>query len=386
MNREAIEEAKIVLEDGTELTQWDSYSIDSDFLTPTDGWSFSVGDEKLHTNKAYTMLQPDTKVQIFIGGALQLTGVIDSVDFDSSISGGTVCNVQGRDILRSLCKSNIWPGFKVKDLSVIDMVDKVLQTYFPGGAPEVFYDDISNRKVIGINGAYNAKDRTAKQKKIIERSQANPNEGAFSFLIRNIRRHGLWIWATADGNVVVGGPEYDQEPSYKIVRKLGGSGSQWIRSSYKWDRTNIPSFLEVRGKSAAKEWGKTSVVGIATDPNAYHGTPGIEYYNGVVESRYLQHDEATTKEQALAYAKQEMSRLKQNERVYTVTAAGHRDKKTKNVFAINTIAFVDDAFVGVQEEMFVIGRTFNKDVGGGTTTSIRMVEKGSIQFSEVDWE
>lgn len=381
-----IDEAKIVLEDGKTLKQWLSYSVDSDFLTPTDGWSLSVGDARLHTDETYKSLVPDSKVQIYMGESLVLTGIVDVVEFTSDTSGGTICNVRGRDIMRTLCKSNVWPGLKIKDLTLADMVSKVLETYYPESRPELYLDDKANRSVLGLKGAFTPAERSAKQKQLIDRAQAHPNEGAFEFIARQLRRHGLWIWATADGGIVISGPEYNQEPSYKIIRKRGdGTSSQWLSARYTYDRTNVPSFLQVRGKSTSKEWEKTEVFGVAADPNAHHGTLGLKWYNGVIEPAYVQHDEAKDPDQCKAFALQELTRLKADERVYTVTAIGHRDKATGNVFAVNTVAAIDDEFTGVSEKMFVKGRTFRKD-SGGTTTELRCVPLGSILFSEVDYE
>ena len=372
-----IEEARIVLEDGTELKQWQSYTIDSEFLTPTDGWSFTVGDERLQSDPAYKLLQPDARVEIWIDGNLQLTGIIDLVEFSSSPDGGTTCTVQGRDVLRTLCKANIWPGFTVKGLTVFEMVNKILGIYYQENTPTLLADNTANLSVLGVGSKVNAKDRSAKQKKLIERSQAHPNEGAFEFISRNIRRFGLWMWATADGGIVLSGPEYDQQPSYKIIRRRGGRTVQWKDANYRWDRTSVPTYVYVRGKSTQKEWEKTTVFGVVQDPNRK---------NRIIEPAYISHDEAKTKENAEAFARQELSKLKQNERVYTVTAVGHKDQVTGNVFAVDTLATVDDEFTGVQETMYVMGRTFRKDLGGGTTTELRCVPLGAIQFSDVDWE
>lgn len=370
-----IEEAKIVLEDGTQLKQWTSYSIDSDFLTPTDGWSFTVADQRLHIDAAYSMLQPDKRIEIWIDGTLQMTGIIDAVDWQSSVDGGTTCTVTGRDVLRTLCKANIWPGFAVKKLTVTEVVERVLGIYYPDNTPTLFTDNKANRQVTGLTGSFSPKDRSAMQKKIIESAAAHPNEGAFEFIARNIRRHGLWMWATADGNVVVSGPEYDQEPSYIVSRQRGNRGANWPTASYRYDRTNVPSYVVVRGKATAKEWEKTDVNASFVDKG---GTEGL------IEPAYIQTDEAKDKEQCGYYAAQEMSRLKENERVYTVTAVGHRDRVTGNMFAIDTLASIDDEFTGVRETMYVAGRTFRKDNSGGTTTELRCVPLGQIQFSDLD--
>lgn len=371
-----MESTKIILEDGTELRDWSSYSIDSDFLTPTDGWSFTVGGLDLKKYKAAQKLWPDYRVQIWVDGALQMTGIIDSVEWESSSSGGTICTVSGRDVLRSLCKANIWPGFNPQRMTASEMVEYILQSYyFEDNIPTLFHDNSANRAVIGLKGAFNPKNRSALQKKLIENSKAHSNEGAFEFIARTLSRIGLWIWATADGNIVISGPEYDQAPSYHITRKFGNYGTNWPHASYRHDRTSSPTGVEVSGKSAHKEWDKTANVYYEEDKD--HG-------EAVIEPAYMLNDEANTTEQCKFFAKQELSKLKQSENVYTVTAMGHKDRGTGNVFAIDTIAAIDDEFLGIKENMYVFGRTFRKDANAGTTTELRCCPLGRIQFSDLD--
>jgi prophage tail gpP-like protein len=112
---------KIVLENGTELRNWDNYSINSDFLTPTDGWTIGLGGDSYWTD-IVELLQPDTKVQIWVDGVRVLTGFVDIVRTRSDVEGGVRVEIQGRDVLRPLCKANIHPGSSSRGLTLEQMV------------------------------------------------------------------------------------------------------------------------------------------------------------------------------------------------------------------------------------------------------------------------
>jgi len=387
-----LELAKFVLEDGTELSGWDSYSIASDFLTPTDGWSVQVcGRNKI--DQFLSLLQPDTKVQAWVDGQRVLTGFVDSTSIQSDMS-GTRLTVQGRDILKPLCKANIHPSFRVKGITLADMVAKVIDAYYMQDKPDLYYDNEANRQVLDLKPG-KGKDRSAQQKKVIDYCQAHPNEGAFEFVSRNLRRFGLWIWATADGNIVIGGPDYAQEPSYEIQRHTDQTGTGYISATYGRNLSNVPTYLEVRGKSTQKEWDKKTVAGWAQPWLTQYGEvvvsgrkPDYALYNQrskwYIEPAYIQHDQAETSEQAQDFAFQEMTRLRQDEESYTVTAIGHRDRATGNLFAVDTTANVSDQYCNVEKKMWVSSRTFRGSVDGGTTTELTLQPLYSIQLSDID--
>lgn len=364
-----LDNVRFVLEDGSTLREWDTYSVNSDFLTPTDGWSVRMNGIDYNAQ-----IQPDSKLQMWIDGQLQLTGIVDSISTTSDLSGGTTIEIQGRDILRPLCKANIRPDFRVKGLTLVQMVEQVCALYYRD-PPTIFFDQAANREVMGIKAGYRPKDRKSSTQKVIDYCQAHPNEGAFEFVSRNLRRFGLWLWATADGSLVVGGPTYEQEPAYRITRRRGERTVAYEHSNYTVDHTSTPSFLEVRGKSTAKEWAKTPVRATVSNLDIEDRL--------FVEPVYIQHDQAETPEQAQAFALQEMTRLRQSERVYEVTAAGHRDRVTGNVFAVDCLAAIEDDFCNVRETMWVASRTFKGGMSG-QTTELKLLPLYAVQIGDVD--
>jgi prophage tail gpP-like protein len=368
------EAASIVLDDGTQLRHWNEYEINCDILTPCDGWSFTFGSAKEWAS-TQNLLVPGSKVEIHLGDHKLMTGFVDVVTVSTSRNSGVSINVQGRDILRPLCKATIKPNFRIKGQTVKSMLEQVLKLYYTA-PPAIDIDNKSNRTLVGVTGSFAAKDRSAKLQKQIEHLQAQPNEKVIDFVCRHLRRHGLWLWTSADGNIVVSGPTYDQAPSYSIVRKTGTKRVLYKDASYRMDQTDVPSYMEVRGRAETKEWEKTAVRATATNTDA-----NIRHF---VEPVYMQHDEATTQDQADAFARQEMTRLRQDERVYTVTAVDHKDRATLQVFMPDTIATVEDEFVGLRESMYVSSVTYRKSISAGTQTELRLVPIGAIQFSDAD--
>lgn len=405
-------EAVIQLEDGMQLQRWKSYDINADFLTPTDGWSFTFGSEK-EWLKVKDLLEPDKKVQILIDGVVQCTGWIDRVEATSSTDSGVEVNVQGRDFLKPLVKSSIHQDLPYKQKTLIQLVEQVFTTYYPNTPVAYVYDNAANRKLqTGASSAgsirtfYKAIQMGSKsgagpqadpagqyikfeefvppdpatdaaRKALLQKElsivKPQQSETAFGFLERNLRRFGLWIWATADGQVCISGPCYNQKPSYLIRKRARDQYPHVKRSTWKYDRTSVPSVIFVRGNSNISGKDRLGTKGFAIDPGWHLFAP-----------KYLKHDHANTNEACRNYALQEMSKARENERVYSCTVVGHRNPYSGAIYSLDTVARIEDDYLGVHESMYLTSRTFHKSVSGGTTTDLEFVSLGAIQFSDLD--
>lgn len=373
--------AKLVLEGGQEITRWKEYTVTSNFLTPTDGWSFTFGTETQWT-KLKELLAPERKFELYIDDAIQATGWIDRRSARCSIDGGTIVNVQGRDVLAPLCKANIHPSTRLKGLTVAQIVQSAIeQVYGPieetlgFPVPNVIYDNAANVQLLqdSTEGNGGRNKHSANLKRVLDYYSAQPQEGAFEFCARLLRRNGLWLWAGADGQIVVSSPNYDQRASIFLSRRAGDKLIQIQEAEDTWDRGNIPSVVHCHGQGGGKQWEYHHVFGTAVDPNSRVHCPS-----------YIARNEVTTTQEAQNWAVQELSRLKQEERVYEVTCKGHRDPYSQNVYAVDCVAKVDDAFLGVSEDMWILERTFTKSESAGTQTRMKLVPLGAIQFSDAD--
>jgi prophage tail gpP-like protein len=364
--------AVITLEDGSELAKWQEYSINSEFLTPTDGWSFSFT-TRAEWTRLREVVQPDRRVEIRVDGNLQLTGWIDEVKVGCGGSEGLNVNVSGRDILKIMCDANVHPDFRLKGKKIYEVVEALVFSLYPTMGRSVKTDNDSNRDILtGVKGFKKSK-KARKNITEIDYCQAKPNEGAFEFLARNLRRFGLWCWSDAEGNIIVSSPDYDQKPAYSLLHKEGEKRVKILKASYTYKTTQAPSCVMVRGKSAAKEWEKKTVYGFSSDGSRKLWVP-----------RYVLHEVAETADQAKAFAEQELSESLKDQRVYECTLRGHTDADTGATYAVDTVVHIEDDFLGVSEDMYVRERTFRRSVSSGTTTELKCVPLGSIRFSDVD--
>lgn len=364
--------AVITLEDGTEVSRWQEYSINSEFLTPTDGWSFSFT-TLTEWKRIKNLVSPDCKIEIRVDDRLQLTGWVDEVRVSCGGSDGLSVAVSGRDVLKVLCDAHVHPDFRIKGKKIYQVADDLLFSLYPQGKPTLFTDNNSNRDILtGVKG-FKKSQKSRKNITEIDYCQPKPNEGAFEFLSRNLRRFGLWCWADAEGNVVVSSPDYDQAPSYSLLHKEGQKENKILKASYHDKVTQTPSAVVVRGKSAAKEWEKKTVQAYVMDADRKLFVP-----------RYVLHEAAESSDQAAAFAEQELSELRKDSKVYECTLRGHTDRDTDATYAVDTVIHIEDDFLDVHEDMWVLERTFHKSATGGTTTTLKCVPLGAITFSDVD--
>lgn len=402
----ALGETIIQLEDGTRIQWWKAYSIDSDFLTPADGWSFEFGTD-VEWVKLRSSLVPDAKVQILVDGALQCSGSIDVVEASCDEGSGTIINVQGRDILKPVIKASIPPDMPYQKKTLSQLVEEVLNYVYQGAAPTVIYTNDANRTLLtgvsttgerkwkvgaGVGAAANPSADFYKQEWVVEPASASADaarkaqtqkelnlikpqqgESCFAFLERNLRRFGLWMWATADGSIVVGGPNYEQSASYLVRRRRGDPYPYVLHASWKFDRTEVPSSIYVRGVTTVTEKTKKQVTGSAHTPKPIMFCP-----------KYLKHDHGSTPEFCRNFALQELAKARQHEEVYSCTVVGHSNPVSGAVYAVDTVCRVEDEFLGISDDYYVKRRTFRKSLTEGTTTELELVPLYSIQFSDID--
>lgn len=362
---------EITLEDGTTLSKWQEYSINSEFLTPTDGWSISFT-TLAEWKRIKDYVRPDRKVEIRVDGNLQLTGWIDSTRVSCGGTEGLTVNLQGRDVMKVMCDANVYPDFVLKGKTIYQVVESLVFSLYPKMGRKIITDNDSNREILtGVKGFKKGK-KARKTQTEIDYCRAHPNEGAFEFLARNLRRFGLWCWSDAAGNIVVSSPDYDQTPCCQLTHRDGLKGVQILKAAYTDQSMQAPSAICVRGKGSEKDWEKSTIQGYIMDPDRLLFVP-----------RYVLHEQAETSEQAQAYCEQELSEARKDSKVYECTLRGHTDPSTGVTYAIDTVIHVEDDFLGVSQDMWVKERTFKRGVSG-TFTELKLVPLGAITFSDAD--
>lgn len=136
--------------DGERLDVWTSYELDSDLLTPADGWrvSLAIGDvpraEQQRAQREFDRVRDlcrvNTSVRVYIGSddagpgfaprSLQLAGIIDERRTAATRDRGSEIQIEGRDVAAYLTDSAVPVSLTIEpDTLFLDMVRRVVEPW-----------------------------------------------------------------------------------------------------------------------------------------------------------------------------------------------------------------------------------------------------------------
>ncbi len=413
---------------GVELDRWTRYSFVSNFVTPADGFTFTIGDPDIPQGVS-GKIRDGMKVTLTINGRPACSGVIDEVHADSDRSGGTTFDISGRDILGDVVDTGVDPSLVFQPTQQIgDILKSVLGTF---GITNIDVDNDANKSLItGNKYGYRvnkthvskrgkvSKGSGAVQKKFAEhQSKPYPQEGAYEFIERLAKREGFHLWAKADGTgVVLGKPDFDPDDDesqrLRLIRRRGiqrGSGNNVDRGRVARSRLHQPSVIVAGASSGGGDFGRTRIRCIMVNELIARDATGaiipgvrkiLDKYSGayvigpadldgqvsplalnpypICRPLYLVDQEARDLNQLKNFVKREMAKYQQTSLVVQYEVAGHT--QNGKTWATDTIVSVDDDVGDIHEDMWVMGVNFTKDVHAGTRTTLNLIRPWTLQF------
>lgn len=210
--------------DGQDVQIAEHYEVKIGYLTVPSSFAVRVGHDGVvkDITKKYA---PNAPFQVFIGGALQMTGATDSVS--ATEEPGSIVTVEGRDALATLHDSYVEEEKKYSDVTYFDFVASNLDEL--GLDYTLFPDAAAMRKVqTGVRAYASSAEPTAKIKVAVDEGttasvvrilQSRLGERRYEFVKKHLDRAGLFLRATPDGNFVLSSPAGDQKPLYRVVRR-----------------------------------------------------------------------------------------------------------------------------------------------------------------------
>lgn len=425
----------------TELTVFKSYSVNSHFLTPTDGFHFVVGDEQL-TDELLDLLIPGRKCQLFIDGAIQMTGYIDRVDTTGDRSGGNVVTVAGCDVFSPVVRSEIDPRRRFPDKMPLDELLKDILT--PFGFTKFEIDNTENIEVAANRAIRSIKGGKAKRKhprrvrstKTLKKyalAKTHPHHGEtfYQFLGRLLNREELWMWPNVEGDgIIVSTPNYDQDPVAQLRRKRRGATNNILHGGVIRDGTDQPSHIFATGRVPPHELQHSKMIVVVDNPltniqDTVGGAPQrlengnaagsfseasskVLFSDAVLQShqelykwttriptqpidvvntfaslvsrpKYVKDDDSHTQAQLEAFAKRQMSLHLRHAIRLEYTIMGHRFENGV-IPQVDLIVDVSDDRSRWDGPAWILSRTFHKSRNGGTTTDLELLPIGVLSF------
>jgi prophage tail gpP-like protein len=200
------------------LEGWQSYDITHDMLNPADSFSLSIGPLTLPLR---AVLAVDTRVQLFLDDTQILEGFIGTRRSHVGRDGSNI-SVSGRDRGGRLVDESA-PLVSFAGLGIADLALRIASPW----VERVELSNTTNRRLIA--GGPKAKTGRVSAEPAIDRTpraerKVRPGETRWQVLQHFLQEGKLLAWLSADGKaLIVGKPNYDQEPTFQLNEAPVGS-------------------------------------------------------------------------------------------------------------------------------------------------------------------
>jgi hypothetical protein len=420
---------------GRDVVLQKGWSLDSSYLTPTDGFEFTLYD----TDRAKLRgleLQP---VNLLVDGNSQLLGRIDMTERGSD---GSAITCRGRDYLSDMTECHVDPTLQIKKEMTLETA--ILMGAGVVGIDTIISDDDVSMQEIRSGRRIKKKQRqTKRHKKKLEEYKPQPGESLFAFYNRIVARLGGTMQpADARNKLRITAPRYDTDPVATITRVVDPAPAEKnlvISATATRDFSSFPSFVLVAGKvvtvgtTRAPSYAKLTVcrsgVGVFPSPNDKFEVPYRVLEDEQVSTQKQLDRKASTTDLArvlsaelaeilgrsvvpgrrlpssspaapgplyrLLYQKDaESGNQDQIDRlatrcfaqkfkdtlIYRVTLRGHADPLTGAIWTVDTMVRVKDEVCDVDEALWVASRKFSFSQGQGAITELELWRPGAFQI------
>lgn len=410
----------------TEVTNFAEYTFQADFLTPTDGFNFVIGDEAvLHSLRSNVYVGQE--VTLSVNGYVQAGGFIDHLKIHSARGGGSEMHVEGRDWLSPSVDAEMDPRTSFQSSStLLDVIRGAFGPYGFGDIGQILSSDEANGNI--ITGQKRGLKTTKKGKTpkglLGHQLKPYPHEGVFAFASRMSQRFGLWIWASADGqNLIVDEPDFTQKSIYELRNALDDTGTNnLITSDFDSKAENQPTVIVATGVGGGGDQGRSGMKVIVVNelfgidvqtpsptttfvqPYRPDFTAGVAFVQKIIDANpgatvlptrsdfrqlpffdrarlrviYLHDDESHTPDELASFARRELALKQQHGFVYRTALEGHTISGVP--IYTNSIANVVDEVAGLQNRMWCRSRTFHLSRSGGTTSTADWLLPFTLDF------
>jgi len=328
-----------ILINGKAHSQWESYDIDSDLLTPADAFQMTIG---LKDKQLPDFVQTWSAVEVKVGNDTVLVGRVDHIE-DAVTKNNHSLNISGRDYAGILVDCAA-PIFSSRLSTLQEIVAKVIR---PLGLTKIKID---------------ASATSTREKISVE-----PGDRAWDVIQNAAEANGLWPWFSPDGTLVVGGPDYSKPPVATLVMRRDGKGNNIQSISRSRNVVGRFSQLTVLGQTHGTETesGKHNLRAIAKDDGANFHRPQI-----VVDH------ESDNAALARSRARKLLSDGMLSAFDLTVVVKGHRISNDGDLWEPGQRVQVESDPHDISDVFFVMGRRFTKDRMDGTKTELRLKQDG----------
>jgi prophage tail gpP-like protein len=338
-----------------------------------------------------------------------MSGRIDAIDV--SDAQGTIIAIRGRDPLAPLLRAAVRADESFSESSYADLTRRVMDKLHMLEKNILVVGNLANRKAItGVDtlienaGESEFRDdlialdpnpevryghtETMTVRRVRRTIKAHLGESWYSFLKRQYKKAGLFLWCAGEGSFVLAPPTLGQAPIARIYRD-NPLGDRWLTTAdtqvkarqLSIDYTNRHARVRVWGKAGKKMGGRSKFSSHVDDMEMIERGYDPEVFIEEV------HDvDVRSNKEAEYVARRYLAEERRDSWRLSYTISGHSTpsllKAGNCVWAPDTMVRVDDYELGyVDKHFYVTDVVFNRGESG-TFTTIELARPEDMVFAE----
>lgn len=379
-------------ESGKELRVWDEFRLTHDLFSPGSAWTFGLWYSR-ETGSTWKEIRETVKlgarVQVLIDGALQLDGLVATVEPHAGRDGAGLA-ISGRDLAASVIDSEVDPRTKVRGMTVEDAIAQIL-SQFPGLQFVVGCEAEAAREVAALQrpGPRGTSTRRRRRRRHpLDRYRIRPGQKGWDVL-SDIATHAgclLWTGPTDKGTgVILDTPKLTGDPLYFFERRDVGNGTfagNILSSRHRFNITGIPTALTANSHSGGGGdlSSTTRVLYNTAVTESSLCVPGLEFWN----QRYLDVRRMRSSADATRVVERTIAQANRDFVQYSVTVKGFW--QNGKLYAVNQLARLRDdlEWPVIDKDLLVVRVSFSSSRKGGQTTEVTLLPPAAVQVFPVE--
>jgi prophage tail gpP-like protein len=337
-------------------------------------------------------------------------GQIEAVDVPNAKV--TELSVRGRDWMAPLFRTGIYDERQYASKTLGNLVGEVVAIVYYHQDRQVLYDNAANRSILTKTFVKAPKKHprgqlieqidtgavaTGGAKIIYQNVKCKVGETYFQFLDHHLRLAGVYMWATPDGDFILGAPNTFQPPTYLLTRRRGQTRNECNveEHGYRFDITHMHSAVLACGRYQGR-----ALYGIAENPWCTGALQDpADPFKATLDEIIGQptaifDDEIKTPKQAEWLAKRRVSEEMRAGFHLTYTISGHKlpcpasDGRQMAIVTHDTMAKLEDDELGFNSandlgfgnDFWLDEISYKRSNESGTTTSFDCIHPLSVMY------
>ena len=330
----------------TTWTNWTSYEVDADFVSPADTWSVEVHNPSAPQLAA---LVTGTPVVLMVGSAVAMRGLLERKEIRRTASAGTVVALSGRDLAAPLIDCSPPASWGYTNTPLAAVAQAALTE-------------------LGVAGTVSAAPEAQQPR---GRIKTEPGETYWNLIERHAKKLRLMVWMTPEGILQLGRPDYLSAPVGTLVH--GARGGNVLEASYSEDLAGRFTDVTVVGQFA----GTDDAFGAAAGQVKGTAQDSELRARGLYRPTTIDDGDVESSTEARARAAWEVSNRAFAAQQLQYMIAGH-EAAPGVLWAPNQQVVVRDELVGITGTWWISGRRFTRDRAGGTRTALSLRPPGLL--------